>query len=108
MMKYSVAVASIFAAAAAAQDIGDIPTCATSCLLEALESTSCSIEDQDCWCSEYDTLRSTAQSCLESESDCSDDEVQGTLSHDIAYAFFSVHLKDADLLTSCFSHHRCH
>ncbi|EPS42679.1 hypothetical protein H072_3286 [Dactylellina haptotyla CBS 200.50] len=50
-MKFSAVTLVAVAAVASAQSIGDIPACAQTCLLPALQATGCSLTDFKCSCS---------------------------------------------------------
>lgn len=63
-MKYSL-FALALAASARAQSRSDIPSCALTCLDDAIEKeTSCSTTDYSCVCKNFDTIQGEATSCV--------------------------------------------
>ncbi|KAF3915976.1 hypothetical protein AA313_de0208042 [Arthrobotrys entomopaga] len=62
-MKFSAVTLVAVAAVASAQSIADIPACAQTCLLPALQATGCSLTDFKCSCSNEDFV-SGSTACI--------------------------------------------
>ncbi|KAF3938009.1 hypothetical protein ABW19_dt0208605 [Dactylella cylindrospora] len=72
-MKFTAVALVAFAAAASAQSIGDIPACAQTCLLPALQATGCDLTDFACSCSNTEFVSGSTACILES---CSADDAE--------------------------------
>jgi len=73
-MKFTTtAVVATFAAVAAAQDLSLFPTCAISCLLTGIKSTTCSVTDIKCACN-ASAFRDASASCFQTS--CQGDDLQ--------------------------------
>ncbi|EWC46188.1 hypothetical protein DRE_04566 [Drechslerella stenobrocha 248] len=66
-MKFSAVVLVAAAAVASAQSIGDIPACAQTCLLPALQATGCDLTDFKCSCSNKDFVSGSTASASDAE-----------------------------------------
>ena len=63
-MKFSAVTLVAVAAVASAQSIADIPACAQTCLLPALQATGCNLTDFKCSCSNKEFVSSSTD-CIE-------------------------------------------
>ncbi|KAK6521404.1 hypothetical protein TWF506_001622 [Arthrobotrys conoides] len=63
-MKFSAVALATFVAVVSAQGIADIPACAQTCLLPALQATGCSLTDFKCSCSNKSFV-SDSTDCIE-------------------------------------------
>lgn len=85
-MKFTAAVSLAMATLALGQTLADIPTCALSCLNDAVkQTTSCEVTDVDCICQDFDAVNGAAAGC-----------VLGACGQDVALSKCSMHCKIFD------------